>query len=470
VSLLRTTVLLGVTALVTMGATSCQWVTIVDPASGTTFTTAQTVTIAANTGVSPEVATVTRVEFRDNGTLRCTDSTAPYQCNWSVSSSVNGDHSWVAKALLSNGDFLQSEPTALKVAIGGTPSGDPELVGFVPGIGTALDVAVDGGEAFVASEQFRMSVADINASSSTYLDVLGSSEQPGVGKSAAVRGNRAVVLGEAPNGTTQITVLDVTYADAPRVLGEASTSAVASNAWKVALNSTGSVAVAAMGTLGIWVIDLANPAAPRVAGSFDTPGLASDVALNSTGNVAYVADGTGDLQIVSLSTPSQPTRLGSLSLVGSMRSVDVQGTTAYLLSQTGGLQVVDVATPSAPRQIGTAGTGTGYDLSVDGTRAALVTGSNGQNLLEVFDIANPASPRSLGSIGLGPIGAAWAVDVAGGRAYVAADAGGIAVYDVTGAPKASGAVATVGATAAVAIDGLRALVADFPGTLSVLDL
>jgi hypothetical protein len=152
-----------------------------------------------------------------------------------------------------------------------------------------------------------------------------------------------------------------------------------------------------------------------------------------------------------------------------MRSVDVKGSLVYLLSQNGGFQIVDASSPTAPRLIGLGGTAFGLDIAVAGTRAAMVTSpGNGQYLLEIFDISDSSSPRDLGSVSLPATGRA--VGLVGGRAYVAVDSAGVAVYETGGAPTAVQEVPTLGLAQDIAVEGARGVVADVPGTLSVLDL
>ena len=63
--------------------------------TGPTYTTAQTVTIAAN---ATDNIGVTQVQFYDGTTLVATDTASPFSYAWPVSSAVNGAHSWTAKA------------------------------------------------------------------------------------------------------------------------------------------------------------------------------------------------------------------------------------------------------------------------------------------------------------------------------------------------------------------------------------
>jgi hypothetical protein len=73
---------------------------------------------------------------------------------------------------------------------------------------------------------------------------------------------------------------------------------------------------------------------------------------------------------------------------------------------------------------------------------------------------------------IGPVGTAKGLDVAGGRAYVAAANQGLRIYDLANpsAPALLGVGYTAGDAYDVAVGGSAACVADFPATLSVVDL
>jgi len=77
------------------GDTIAPTVAITNPANGATVTRKTTVTITAT--ASDNVG-VTRVEFLVNGTLQCTDTTAPYSCNWSVPNVRNQTFQLLARA------------------------------------------------------------------------------------------------------------------------------------------------------------------------------------------------------------------------------------------------------------------------------------------------------------------------------------------------------------------------------------
>ena len=70
-------------------------VSITNPANGATVARKSNVTITATAN---DNVGVTRVEFLVNGALQCTDTTAPYNCNWRVPSPPNKSYQLQARA------------------------------------------------------------------------------------------------------------------------------------------------------------------------------------------------------------------------------------------------------------------------------------------------------------------------------------------------------------------------------------
>lgn len=79
-------------------------VAITSPASGTTYTTAQTVMIVA---AASDDDGVVKVEFYDGETLMGTDTSAPYTYLWSFTEADNGTHNWTAKAYDASGNSAE---------------------------------------------------------------------------------------------------------------------------------------------------------------------------------------------------------------------------------------------------------------------------------------------------------------------------------------------------------------------------
>ncbi len=77
------------------GDTIAPTVSITNPANGAIVARKATIAITATAN---DNAGVTRVEFLINGALQCTDTTAPYSCNWRVPSAPNKTYQLQARA------------------------------------------------------------------------------------------------------------------------------------------------------------------------------------------------------------------------------------------------------------------------------------------------------------------------------------------------------------------------------------
>jgi hypothetical protein len=129
-------------------------VAITSPASGTVFTTATTVSV--NASASDNVG-VSRIEFYDGTTLKC--SGTGLSCAWSVTSALNGTHSWTARAYDAAGNGTTSAAVSLTVNIaasiagGGAPLWVDAFGGTATSdVATGRATAIDGsGNVFVAA-------------------------------------------------------------------------------------------------------------------------------------------------------------------------------------------------------------------------------------------------------------------------------------------------------------------------------
>jgi hypothetical protein len=349
----------------------------------------------------------------------------------------------------------------------------PVRTASVSGVG-GQGVTLVGGLAYVAAGTGGLTIYDV----STPTPVgTGAVNDDFLVNALAVSSNVAVVSGQyIPTATVRLQVLNVANPAAPTVVGQLPTTVPMNTSGTgymgVALNSTGTRAVMALGTTGIYVVDLTNPAAPAVLGSYNTPGTAFAVALDSTGTVAYVADGSlGHLQIVNLTNPALPSLAGSLPVPGTQVDLALSGNLLYLVSNTGTFDIVDVTNPAAPRRIGSATnvmSGAGTHVAVEGSLVVILS-SGASSYLDVVDVSNPALPVRVASVTLS---GALGVTLAGGRAYVAANTGGLSIYDlaIPSSPVLLPAVATVGDARHVRVQNGFAYVADFPATIDVIDL
>lgn len=413
------------------------------PTRGESFTSPQTVHLEVSpTPFGQQLMTETgwgaiRIEFSHDGTLRCVDETAPFTCDWPVTSQDNGPHTWTANAFFP-GYGSQQTSILLTVAIEPPiPTGEPRLIGFLPGLGSAQDIALDGGAAFVGSEAFGLSVVDDFGGAPR---VTAGATEVFVGDQVAVRGTRAVATGVAADGTAHLWVLDIPASGWPQVVGELATTLVPGSTtgfFDVALDPSGSFAVLAAGSDGVWVVDVRRPALPVVAGVLDDTAWNSwafGVALDAAGTRAYVADGGQGLKILSLTDPTRPTLIGSRALSGTQTDVAVSGSRAYVVNQSGAMRVLDVSSPAAIVWLGT-GTlsGVGVRVAVEGTRVVALSASSPNAVLDVLDASNPSLPVRTASTVVGPMTDGKGVALSGGRAYVAAGSQGVRIYDAASA-------------------------------------
>ncbi len=107
--------------------TTAPTVSISSPAANTTYTSAQTVTIAAS--ASDNVG-VSKVEFYDGSILKGTDTSSPFTCSWTISSSLDGTHNFTAKAYDAAGNSATSSPDTLNVNIASASTSSPGTFQF----------------------------------------------------------------------------------------------------------------------------------------------------------------------------------------------------------------------------------------------------------------------------------------------------------------------------------------------------
>lgn len=263
---------------------------------------------------------------------------------------------------------------------------------------------------------------------------------------------------------------NTTFADTNKTLGSFDTAGSAQDVVVV-----GSYAYVADGSTGVIIIDTTNPAAPSYAGSYDTPGTAKR--LDVVGSYLYVADDTS-LQILNLTTPTAPTLAGTYTQLGlTVNDVATDGVYAYLLGPVSGtttLTVVDIQNPASIAYKSALTVTAGNDVVLSSNYAYLVGGTrldvvNAYPILTLaggytdpdntatyqsvqlfgsgayindstlgfhaLNISNPAAPTAtFNSSSLFPgTGYGSGIVISNGFAFVAINAGGLAIYDVASA-------------------------------------
>ncbi len=231
-------------------------------------------------------------------------------------------------------------------------------------------------------------------------------------------------------------------------------------AWDVAIQSH--YAFVAVDGSGLVVIDISNPAQPNLVTGLSLPGYAYGITIEgSVAAVAMVAPGS--LQFVNISNPLQPTLLSSLSLPASARDIYWSGTVAAVADTMRGLMLVSTTNLSNPMINGSLMlTGSAMGLAIQGTVAYVADGSAG---LRLVNVSNLNTPVPLGSYVVVGGDQAYDVAVQNSLAYVAYGTSGLRIVNVTNssAPVLVMTLPAVGSVQAVMVQGSLAFDSDTLG-------
>src|SRR5205814_2315643 len=243
-------------------------------------------------------------------------------------------------------DVLNISNPALPVRTASVTLGPP---------GTGKGVTLVAGLAYVAADAIGgLKIYDVGTPTPVGQGSVNDDFAP---RAIAVSSGLAVVAGKyIPTLTARLQVLTVANPVSPTVVGELPTTVPVTTSGTgymgVALNSTGTLAVMALGSTGIWVVDLTNPAAPLRLGGAATALSGPGVHIAVEGSVAAVlsTNASDFLDVLNVSNPALPVRTASVTLgpVGTAKGVTLVGGRAYVASNTLGLQIYDLTTPTAP--------------------------------------------------------------------------------------------------------------------------
>lgn len=340
-----------------------------------------------------------------------------------------------------------------------SPSANPNEVGFyVTSAQAALRVAVAGNFAYVIAGN-TLYVVNI-ATPSTPTLAGSSSAFSQLLQDVAVVGDMAYLAA----GTLGLRVVNVANPAVPVNAGSYDTSGIA-----YGVTVAGGYAYVADGHQGLWIIDVFLPATPILVGHLATREQASDVAV--AGGYAYVADRFRGLSAINVTTPASPVESGTYDIVGNARRVLPVGNLLYVADADGGLRILDVSNPARPREIGHYDSpGNAASVSVAGKYAYVADGLDG---LRIVDISVPSAPVFLSTFPTWN-GWAYAVVVKPGFLYIAEGGGarGLHVGSLVNpvAPLTEEFVDTAGDALDLAIVGQRAYLAADAGGLRIVDI
>jgi hypothetical protein len=290
-------------------------------------------------------------------------------------------------------------------------------------------------------------VAGYAAAQPVTLRQIGSIKVPA--DTVEIRGSHAYVAG----GRT-LTVLDLSDPASPRKVGAYT---FPEQIWSFRI--VGSYAYVAANFFGLGILDISSPAAPTLRASFKTPGQAKGVAL--VGTTAFVADHMTGIDVIDLASLDKPVGRGSFFVDGYARDVAASSRFAVAIDAPTGLYALDPSRPGPPEAIGqlqSVATPQAIEVMERGGRTTACVVGGGA--VQLYDVTDPAKPVHLTSFKTSS-GRPARIALDGVRAYVADGREGVQILDLTNpsSPGIVGAFRTTAAARDVALGGGLVLVA-----------
>jgi hypothetical protein len=196
--------------------------------------------------------------------------------------------------------------------------------------------------------------------------------------------------------------------------------------------------VAATDNLGhIYLLDVSDPTQPTQIQRLSGAGADPDVLLRRDGGTRWcytAGNASNDFQIRDLTDPAADISHGALNLSGTPNGMALLAGDVVLVSaRSFGLYAIDVSDPDSPQVLDSLDLpGTHFDVSADGTRAALASTGTGFTLIDVGDPANLVVHATVS-----PAAGEWSglsvreVIVSGSTLYAVCENAGVLSYDIS---------------------------------------
>lgn len=312
--------------------------------------------------------------------------------------------------------------------------GTPVSIGHVDNGGTARDVYVSDGYAYLANDADGLRIYDITdpANPTNVANISDGDTALGIHVSGAY-----AYLANRDDG---LRIYDISDPANPTNIAQIDNGGRAYDVYV-----SGQHAYLANDSDGLRIYDVSDPANPINIANVDNGGYADSIYVY--GAYAYLANWSDGLRIYDISDPANPTNIAHINSGAEAAGIHVHGSHAYLANSLGGLRIYNVSDPANPTNVAHIDDGgSADDIHVFGSYACLANGSDG---LRLYDISDPTSPASLGVIDDGAT--ADSVFVVGNHAYLANAGDGLRVYRLNG-------LSTPGAhVGALAADTVRVL-------------
>ncbi len=325
-------------------------------------------------------------------------------------------------AVVANYAYLANMETGLEILDISDPA-NPILVASYDTPGSAYDVVLRGNYAYVADGSAGLLIFDISIPAKPVL--RGAYDTPGTATSLSATSQYAFIA----DGASGLAIVNIDDPTAPTLKGTYTpTSSVITNTLPVSQ----SYVYATNQNLGLLVINITDPANPTLQTALDTTGQALSVSM--TGNYGFVADGTSGIMMYNISDPAAPTELGGYDTDGTALGVAAFSDYGFVADLYGGLQILSIAQPTSITSVGALKT-LSYPraIAIDGNYAWIADIENG---ITAVNIATPTVPSLVYQVATQKpfyaiSGSATDIVVSGTKAYVAANGGGLQVYDIS---------------------------------------
>jgi len=291
-------------------------------------------------------------------------------------------------------------------------SGVPRHIGEIPTPGTAENVSVQDGYAYVADGEAGLQI--INAQQpehpqlvTNYRDALAYVHE------IQVIGDYAYVA-DLSEG---FQILDISDLGNPHLIGSYKPKGKT-----FAIHVSGQYAYLADSEDGFQILDISDKKSPKLVGVADITGY--DIVTSD--DYAYLA--YGNFAILDIRNPSAPKIIAEdIQTPGHIVSLQFQDGYIYAADLVGGLAILDVGNVRNPRVIGRQNTaGQAFDVAVKGNYAYIADGYGGLQTIAI-------SPDKIWTEWVNQYdasGFAYAVEVYEGYAYIADGKGGLRIVDV----------------------------------------
>ncbi len=230
--------------------------------------------------------------------------------------------------------------TMLACSIGGSTNEVAKLKSTIESLKNTIEPAIQSKiETAIPNNPLQTDNSTNGNANPQMLELIG---QLGGSSGAIVVEGGIAYIGQGP----RVVVVDISAADAPRVLGE--TKVLPGLVEGISLVGKTIFVVTKYG--GLYSFDIKDPTNPKLLGEFVPERLGCD-AIEIMEEYAYIACNAGGLLIADISDPGDMKEIGQSAETGAMTSIKVIGDYAYIVDITAhGLATYDISDPANPNR------------------------------------------------------------------------------------------------------------------------